>query len=158
MAETLCPFVSRGGLKLDAALQAFGVDVAGMVCADLGCNVGGFTDCLLQRGATQVYAVDSGYGTLAWKLRQDKRVVVMERTNAVHVDPWKLPGFTGCDVVVIDLGWTRQEKALPAAKNWLRNDRSGPPGTIVTLIKPHYEAIGEEAAALKRGILDEATS
>jgi len=158
MSEPACPFVSRGGLKLEAALQAFGVDVAGKVCADLGCNVGGFTDCLLQRGAAKVYAVDSGYGTLAWKLRQDPRVVVMERTNAVHLDPQTIAGFEGADVVVIDLGWTRQERALPAAKKWLAKKDGRAGGTIVTLIKPHYEAVGGEAAALKRGILDEATS
>lgn len=154
MSETPCPFVSRGGLKLAAALDAFAVDVTGAVCADLGCNAGGFTDCLLQRGATKVYAVDSGYGALAWKLRQDQRVVVMERTNALHVEPWKLEGFAGCDLVVIDLGWTRQERALPAAKNWLK--KTG--GAILTLIKPHYEAVGAEAEQLKKGILDEATS
>ncbi|MBI1370927.1 MAG: hypothetical protein GC162_20020 [Planctomycetes bacterium] len=121
-------YVSRAGVKLAAALEAFSLDVTGLVCADLGCNVGGFTDVLLQRGAAKVYAVDTGYGTLAWKLRNDPRVVVMERTNALHVEPPEAAGF-----VVIDLGWTKQAKALPAAMRW-------GPRRIITLIKPHYEA------------------
>ena len=123
------PFVSRGGVKLAAGLAAFGLDVTGSVCVDLGCNVGGFTDCLLKRGAAKVYAVDTGYGALAWKLRNDPRVVVMERTNALHVEvPVKR-----VDLVVIDLGWTRQEHAIPAALRWK-------PCHIVTLVKPHYES------------------
>ncbi|MBI1375218.1 MAG: TlyA family RNA methyltransferase [Phycisphaera sp.] len=122
-------YVSRGGLKLAAALDASGLDVSGFVCADLGCNVGGFTDVLLQRGAAQVYAVDTGYGALAWKLRQDERVVVMERSNAMHVEP----PVVGVDLVVIDLGWTPQRHAIPAALRW-------GPRWIVTLIKPHYES------------------
>lgn len=131
------PFVSRGGLKLAAALDAFELDVAGFVCADLGCNVGGFTDCLLQRGAAKVYAVDTGYGALAWKLRTDQRVVVMERTNALHVEP----PVAGVDLVTIDLAWTKQAHAIGAALRWR-------PRWIITLIKPHYEA-GE------RGILSD---
>jgi len=124
-------FVSRGGLKLDAALDAFDLDVTGFVCVDLGCNVGGFTDCLLQRGARQVFAVDTGYGALAWKLRQDDRVVVMERTNALHTEP----AVTDVDLAVIDLGWTKQRHAIPVALRWGAE-------RIVTLIKPHYEAGG----------------
>lgn len=145
MAETT--FVSRGGLKLDAALDAFGLDVAGFTCVDLGCNVGGFTDCLLHRGAAKVHAVDTGYGALAWKLRNDPRVVVMERTNAMHVDPAEAP----VDLAVIDLGWTVQRHALPAAMRWQ-------PRQIVTLIKPHYEA-SAEGGAQRRGkaiVLEEA--
>jgi 23S rRNA (cytidine1920-2'-O)/16S rRNA (cytidine1409-2'-O)-methyltransferase len=122
-------FVSRGGLKLDAALEQFQLDVAGFICADLGCNVGGFTDCLLQRGAQHVHAIDTGYGQLAWKLRQDPRVTVTERTNALHYDP----PIDAVDLVVIDLGWTRQQHAIPAALRWR-------PRHIITLIKPHYEA------------------
>ena len=123
------PFVSRGGIKLAAALDAFGLDVSGFVCADLGCNVGGFTDCLLKRGAARVYAMDTGYGSLAWGLRNDPRVVVMERTNAMHVE-----APVGCvDLVVVDLGWTKQRHAIPAALRWN-------PGQIVTLVKPHYES------------------
>jgi len=81
------PFVSRAGAKLAHALDEFGLDVTGLICADFGCNVGGFTDCLLQRGAELIYALDTGYGTLAWKLRNDPRVVVMERTNALNSQP-----------------------------------------------------------------------
>jgi 23S rRNA (cytidine1920-2'-O)/16S rRNA (cytidine1409-2'-O)-methyltransferase len=150
MPDPASPFVSRGGLKLDAALRAFHLDVTGFVCADLGCNVGGFTDCLLQHGAARVYAVDTGYGTLAWKLRQDPRVVVLERTNALHFEPGQLPGFDGCGLVTIDLAWTRQSHALPAARRWLK-----PGGRIVTLIKPHYEA-DPRKSLLKRGVLEPA--
>lgn len=123
------PFVSRGGLKLAAALDAFGVDPAGLVCADLGCSTGGFTDCLLQRGAFRVYAVDTAYGELAWKLRSNERVTVLERTNALHIESAEL-----VDLVVLDLGWTRQSRAIPAAVRWLR-----PSGRIISLVKPHYE-------------------
>lgn len=133
-------FVSRAGLKLDHALAAFGMDVGGLVCADLGCNAGGFTDCLLQRGASKVYAVDTGYGMLDWKLRKDPRVVVMERTNAMHA---VLP--EPVSLVVIDVAWTKQRHILPAARRML-----APGGEIVTLIKPHYEADRE---LLHRGVL-----
>lgn len=127
-------FVSRGGLKLAAALDAFGINPAGLTCVDLGCNVGGFTDCLLQRGAAKVFAVDTGYGALAWKLRSDGRVVVLERTNAMHLNPSDLPHPTSdIDLAVIDLGWTPQRHAIPAALRWQ-------PKRIITLIKPHYEA------------------
>jgi 23S rRNA (cytidine1920-2'-O)/16S rRNA (cytidine1409-2'-O)-methyltransferase len=134
------PFVSRAGEKLAAALDAFGIEPAGQVCADLGCNVGGFTDCLLGRGAARVYAVDTGYGALAWKLRKDDRVFVMERTNALHVtlrEPVAL--------VTIDVGWTRQHLILPAGLRLLSTG-----GRMVSLIKPHYEA---EAADLRGGVL-----
>lgn len=129
-------FVSRAGQKLDHALASFRLDVRGALCADLGCNVGGFTDCLLQRGAASVHAVDTAYGLLDWRLRNDPRVVVRERTNALHAAP--PPG--GVDLVVIDLGWTPQRHAIPAALRWLRDsplDERQP--RIVSLIKPHYE-------------------
>jgi 23S rRNA (cytidine1920-2'-O)/16S rRNA (cytidine1409-2'-O)-methyltransferase len=137
MAEP-CPYVSRGGLKLAAALDHFNVDPAGRLCADLGCNVGGFTDCLLQRGARHVWALDTGYGELAWKLRQDARVGVHERTNALHTTPADIAGARPCSLVVIDMGWTRQALAVPAALAWL--DGNDPTSSIITLIKPHYEA------------------
>jgi 23S rRNA (cytidine1920-2'-O)/16S rRNA (cytidine1409-2'-O)-methyltransferase len=156
MAPAPLPYVSRGGLKLAAALDAFGLDVHALRCADLGCNVGGFTDCLLQRGAAGVYAVDTGYGTLAWKLRQDPRVTVLERCNALYLDPGTLAGFTGCDLVVIDLGWTRQKLAIPAALRWLRKSSAQPGPIIISLIKPHYEAERTELAGGNRGVLDEA--
>lgn len=114
------PYVSRGGLKLRHALEVFGVDPAGWWCADLGCSTGGFTDCLLQAGAARVYAVDTAYGELAWRLRQDERVAVMERTNALHAEvPADVAERGGVDLVVIDLGWTVQSRAIPAALRWV---------------------------------------
>lgn len=135
-------FVSRGGDKLDAAIEAFDIDPAGWVCADLGCNVGGFTDCLLSRGAARVYAVDTGYGELAWTLRRDERVVVMERTNALHV---QLP--EPVQLITIDVAWTRQHLIVEAARSLLTEG-----GAIITLIKPHYEA---EQSDLRGGVLPE---
>lgn len=123
-------FVGRGGEKLDWALSQFGVDPAGKVCCDLGSNLGGFVDCLLQRGAVKVYSVDTSYGFLAWTLRNDPRVVVMERTNALYVElPEKV------DLVTSDVGWTRQEKILPHALTLIKPD-----GLVVSLLKPQYEA------------------
>lgn len=124
-------YVSRGGDKLAAALDAFGVDPTGLVCADLGCNVGGFVDCLLQRGAKRVFAIDTGYGALDYRFRNDDRVVVMERTNALHVT---LP--EPVDLVTIDVAWTRQQLILPAAAGLIRPES----GQILALVKPHYEA------------------
>src|SRR6478736_10084862 len=111
------PFASRAGLKLDHALTVFQIDVSGLTCADLGSNVGGFVDCLLQRGAAKVYSIDTGYGVLDWKLRKDPRVVVMERTNAMHVT---LP--EPVSLVTIDVAWTRQRHILPAAVRLLKRD------------------------------------
>ncbi len=143
-------FVGRGGEKLRHALDEFRLDVRGQTCADFGCNVGGFTDCLLQAGAGRVYAVDTGYGALAWTLRRDPRVVVMERTNALHAPP---PDPATIDLVAIDLGWTPQRHAIPAAVRWLH---ARPAGRIVTLIKPHYEALPhEKRQLLHAGVLDE---
>jgi len=123
-------FVGRGGLKLQAALEAFKIDARGLVCADLGSNIGGFVDCLLQNGAAKVYSVDTSYGTLAWKLRTDPRVVVMERTNALHATlPEKV------DLATVDVGWTPQRLILPNAVKMLK-----PGGRIVTLVKPQYES------------------
>ncbi len=141
------PFVSRGGLKLRHALDAFQIGVAGLTCADLGCSTGGFTDCLLQGGAATVYAVDTAYGELAWKLRQDPRVRVMERQNALHAQP----PVDGVDLVVVDLGWTPQHLLVPAALKWLR-----PRGRIISLVKPHYElkSLGQEPLP-PGGVLDE---
>ena len=120
------PFVSRGGLKLRCALDAFPehAEPAGLWCADLGCSTGGFTDCLLQAGAERVFAVDTAYGELAWKLRQDERVTVLERSNALHVDvPAEVTDRGGVYLVVIDLGWTVQAKAIPAALRWIGSGR-----------------------------------
>jgi len=125
----MADFVSRAGEKLDFALDKFAVDVNGKICADFGASTGGFTDCLLGRGAKKVYSVDTAYGEFAWKLRNDPRVVVMERTNAMHVSlPEKV------DFICVDTGWTKQKAILP---NVFANLK--PKGIVVSLIKPHYE-------------------
>lgn len=135
MSDTGGKFVGRGGDKLDAALSTFGLDVSGAICADFGCNIGGFTDCLLARGAARVYAVDTGYGALAWKLRKDQRVVVMERTNAMYCDAPE-----PVDLVAIDVAWTGQVKIVPAAMRWLTGEaRRAGLSKVVSLLKPHYE-------------------
>jgi len=134
---------SRAFGKLAAALDAFSVDPRDAVCADFGCHAGGFTDCLLQRGAARVYAVDRGYGVLDLRLRRDPRVSVRERTDAMRVF---LP--EAVDGVTIDVGWTRQQYILPAARRLLK--ASVPGAWIISLIKPHYEA---EPARLQSGVL-----
>ena len=136
------PYVSRGGFKLAGALDAFGVEVAGRVGADVGACTGGFTDVLLQRGAAHVYALDVGQGQLDWKLRQDPRVVVMERTNARYVE--SLPEPVG--LVVIDVSFISLKLILPAVANWL-----SPAADVVALIKPQFEA-GPESVG-KGGIV-----
>lgn len=125
------PYVSRGGYKLAGALDAFGIDVAARVCADVGACTGGFTDVLLQRGAARVYAIDVGYGQLDWRLRQDARVVVLERTNARYVESLDEP----VNFVAIDVSFISLRLILPAVKQWLTPDAS-----IVALIKPQFEA------------------
>ena len=123
-------FVSRAGEKLQFALENLNISVKDKICADFGSSTGGFTDCLTQNGARIVYSIDTSYGELAWKLRNDSKVVVMERTNAMHV---KLP--EKMDLITIDVGWTKQKNIIPnALKNLKRN------GVIISLIKPHYEA------------------
>jgi len=134
------PFASRAGVKLAHALDIFRIDPSGLVCADLGCSTGGFTDCLLQRGAAKVFAIDRGFGVLNYRLRKDPRVVTMERTDALQVH---LP--EPVQLVTIDCGWTRQRLVLPAAKRLL-----APGGCIISLLKPHYEA---EPAQLRGGVL-----
>lgn len=130
-------FASRAGAKLAHALDVFQINPSGLVCTDLGCSTGGFVDCLLQRGATKVYAVDTGYGVLDWKLRNDQRVVVIERTNALHV---KLP--EPIDLITIDVGWTPQRLIIPHALKLLK-----PGGNIISLIKPHYESAPNQRQA-----------
>ncbi len=125
------PYVSRGGTKLQAALDAFALDVTGFVCADVGASTGGFTDCLLQHGAARVYAIDVGYGQLDWKLRQDPRVTVMERTNARYLTA--LPELV--DLVTVDASFISLTLLLPTAKDWLKEK-----GQIVVLVKPQFEA------------------
>ncbi len=125
------PYVSRGGLKLEAALQVFTVSVEGKVAADIGASTGGFTDCLLQHGARKVYAIDVGYGQLAWKLRQDPRVVVMERTNIRHVARLPEP----VDLVTIDVSFIGLELVLPKAVTLLEGA-----GDVIPLVKPQFQA------------------
>ena len=134
-------YVSRGGFKLEHALQHFKLDVAGMTTVDLGASTGGFTDCLLQHGAPKVYAVDVGQGQLAWKLRQDRRVIVMEKTNARTLTSSDFPSpFATVDLVVIDCSFISLRKIVPTAIALLR-----PSGKIVALIKPQFEAGKAEA-------------
>jgi 23S rRNA (cytidine1920-2'-O)/16S rRNA (cytidine1409-2'-O)-methyltransferase len=134
------PYASRAGEKLEYALKSFKVNVAGSVCADFGSSTGGFVDCLLQFGAKKVYAVETGYGVLDWKLRNDKRVVALERKNAMHIE---LPEIV--DFITIDTSWTKLDKIIPNALKNLKEN-----GQIIALIKPHYEA---EPKMLRKGKL-----
>jgi 23S rRNA (cytidine1920-2'-O)/16S rRNA (cytidine1409-2'-O)-methyltransferase len=127
------PYVSRGGLKLAAGLDAFGLDPRGKVAVDVGASTGGFTDCLLQRGAARVYAVDVGYGQLAWKLQTDGRVVVLDRTNVRYLE--QLPGGALADLGVIDASFISLDLVLPPTLRLLQ-----PQGEVVALIKPQFEA------------------
>ncbi|GIX49478.1 MAG: TlyA family rRNA (cytidine-2'-O)-methyltransferase [Candidatus Tectimicrobiota bacterium] len=131
--QEACPYVSRGGLKLAAALDHFQLEVRGWVAADIGAGTGGFTDCLLQRGVRRVYAIDVGYGQLAWSLRQDPRVVVMERVNARYLTAAALP--EPVDLVTIDVSFISLLQVLPAALTLLK-----PAGQVVALVKPQFEA------------------
>ena len=144
-------YVSRGGHKLERALQHFQLDVAGRVALDLGASTGGFTDCLLQHGAAKVFAVDVGRGQLAWKLRQDPRVVVMEKTNARLLTAARFPRpFAPADLAVIDCSFISLRKILPAAVPLLKPD-----GKIVALVKPQFEA-GKAEADKGRGVIRDA--
>lgn len=127
-----CPYVSRGGLKLQEALVAFQIVVENKIALDVGASTGGFTDCLLQRGARKVYAVDVGYGQLAWKLRNDPRVILLEKTNIRYLRPEDLPGKV--DLATIDVSFISLVLVLPAIKNLLHS-----PGQILALIKPQFE-------------------
>jgi len=129
------PYVSRGGIKLDHALNRFEVDVTGKMVADVGASTGGFTDCLLQRGAHRVYAIDVGYGQLAWQLRQDPRVVVLERTNIRYLESLPDP----IDLATVDVAFISLELVLPKVVNLLQ-----PQGEIIALIKPQFEARREQ--------------
>jgi len=138
------PYVSRGGLKLEKAIRDFGIDLSGKVCIDIGASTGGFTDCMLQNGAARVYAVDVGYGQLAWKLRNDSRVIVMERTNFRYVRPEDIgekADFASADVSFISL-----TKIIPPAQQLLKDN-----GSMVCLIKPQFEAGREKVG--KKGVV-----
>lgn len=138
------PFVSRGGLKLQAALERFNVNVSEHVCLDVGASTGGFTDCLLQRGAAKVYALDVGYNQLAWSLRQDRRVVVLERENIRHFDPARIP--EPITRVVIDVSFISLHLVVPALTTML-----APEAMLVALVKPQFE-VGREKVG-KGGIV-----
>ena len=140
----VCPYVSRGGLKLEKALRDFGVKPEGYVCSDSGASTGGFTDCLLQQGAKKVFAIDVGYGQLDWKIRSDERVVVMERTNIRYVTPEQLG--ESLDLSVIDVSFIGLEIVLPTIKALLK-----PTGQVLCLIKPQFEA-GKENVG-KKGVV-----
>ncbi len=126
------PYVGRGGLKLEAALREFKINVSGKTALDVGASTGGFTDCLLQRGCKKVYAVDVGYGQMAWKLRQDPRVVVIERTNIREIDPALIP--EPVDITTIDVSFISLEKVVPSVIKFL-----APNAGIIALIKPQFE-------------------
>lgn len=137
-------YVSRGGKKLAAAIEAFDVPVEGKICADVGASTGGFTDCLLQNGATKVYAIDVGYGLLHWKLRQDPRVITVERTNARYLESLPEP----VSLVTIDASFISLVILLPAVKKWFEFGQ----GQTIALIKPQFEA-GRKAAAMHAGVI-----
>ena len=137
-------YVSRGGLKLEKALRDFGVDPTGFVCSDSGASTGGFTDCLLQKGAKKVFAIDVGYGQLAWSIRQDPRVVCMERTNIRYVTPEQLG--EPLDLSVVDVSFISLRIVLPAIRALLK-----PTGQILCLIKPQFEAGREKVG--KKGVV-----
>ena len=144
----VCPYVSRGGLKLEKALRDFGVKPEGYVCSDSGASTGGFTDCLLQQGAKKVFAIDVGYGQLDWKIRSDPRVVVMERTNIRYVTPDQMG--EQLDLSVIDVSFISLKIVLPAIKELLK-----PTGQVLCLIKPQFEA-GKEKVGKKGVVRDKA--
>ena len=140
-----CPYVSRGGLKLEKALRDFGVKPEGYVCSDSGASTGGFTDCLLQQGAKKVFAIAVGYGQLDWKIRSDPRVVVMERTNVRYVTPEQLG--EPLDLSVVDVSFISLKIVLPVIKTFLKPDQ----GQVLCLIKPQFEA-GKEKVG-KKGVV-----
>lgn len=139
-------YASRGGLKLEKAMECFGVSLAGKICMDVGASTGGFTDCMLQNGAVKVYAVDVGHGQLAWKLRNDERVVCMEKTNIRYVTPEQIP--EPIDFASIDVSFISLTKVLGPVKALLRDG-----GRIVCLIKPQFEAGREKVG--KKGVVRE---
>jgi 23S rRNA (cytidine1920-2'-O)/16S rRNA (cytidine1409-2'-O)-methyltransferase len=139
------PFVSRGGEKLEAGLTTFVLDdLTGKTCVDVGASTGGFTDCLLQHGAVRVFAIDVGYGVLHWKLRQDPRVISMERTNARYVEGFPEP----VDLVTIDASFISLKTILPVVKKWLGSKNVD----VIALIKPQFEA-GRKDAAKGEGVI-----
>jgi 23S rRNA (cytidine1920-2'-O)/16S rRNA (cytidine1409-2'-O)-methyltransferase len=141
------PYVSRGGDKLAGAFEAFNLDVGGLVCADVGASTGGFTDCLLQNGASKVYAIDVGSGILHWKLRQNPRVVVMEGSNARHLEHLPEP----VDFITIDASFISLKILLPVIRSWFAESRIG---QAVVLVKPQFEA-GRKEASRRKGVIQD---
>lgn len=137
-------YVSRGGLKLEKAIEVFKLNLDGALCADIGASTGGFTDCMLQNGAASVYAIDVGYGQLAWKLRTDDRVVVMERTNIRYVTPDDITA--PLDFISIDVSFISLNLVLPVVRRLLKNS-----GEVVALVKPQFEAGREQVG--KKGVV-----
>ncbi len=146
------PYVSRGGLKLEKALKVFPISLKDKVVADIGASTGGFTDCSLQNGARKVYAIDVGYGQLAWSLRNDERVINMERTNVRYLDESSLP--EKIEIATIDVAFISLDKVLPAVKKLLSND-----GCVIALIKPQFEAgrdkVGKKGVVRDRKVHEE---
>ena len=145
-------YVSRGGLKLEKAMTHFGITLEGKICMDIGASTGGFTDCMLQNGASKVYAVDVGYGQFAWKLRQDERVVCMEKTNIRYVTPEQIGD--ALDFASVDVSFISLTKVLGPAKELLKED-----GQMVCLIKPQFEAgrekVGKKGVVRDKGVHEE---
>jgi len=144
--QALCPYVGRGGLKLEKALNLFGIDPTGYAAVDMGASTGGFTDCLLQKGASKVYAIDVGYGQLHYKLRNDERVVNIERTNIRYLDTNKI--LDTIDLISIDVSFISVDLIFPVAAKLLRED-----GIVICLIKPQFEAGRSQVG--KHGIVKE---
>ncbi|MBQ7667800.1 MAG: TlyA family RNA methyltransferase [Clostridia bacterium] len=142
--ENICPYVSRGGLKLEKAVNEFNLILSGKICMDMGASTGGFTDCMLKNGAVKVYAVDVGYGQLDWKLRTDERVVCMERTNVRYLTENEIT--EKLDFVSIDVSFISLTKVLPVAYNLTKET-----GEVVALIKPQFEARREQVG--KKGVI-----
>ncbi|OPJ56952.1 TlyA family RNA methyltransferase [Alkalithermobacter paradoxus] len=140
------PYVSRGGLKLEKAIKNFEIDLKDKVCLDIGASTGGFTDCMLQNGAKKVFSIDVGYGQLAWKLRQDDRVVCMERTNIRHVKPEDINELA--DFASIDVSFISLKLVLPSVRQLVKDE-----GYVVALIKPQFEAGREKVG--KKGVVRE---
>lgn len=144
LKEKLCPYVSRGGFKLEKAIDEFGIDCTNAICVDMGASTGGFTDCMLQNGATKVYAIDVGYGQLDYKLRVDSRVINMEKTNIRYLDTSLIE--EPIDLISIDVSFISVKHMLPVASKLLKNE-----GRILCLVKPQFEAGKEQVG--KKGIV-----
>lgn len=145
LKNTLQTYVSRGGFKLEKAIKEFNLDLRGKICMDIGASTGGFTDCMLQKGASRVYAVDVGYGQLDWKLRSDERVVCMERTNIRYLDPEEIR--EKMDFISVDVSFISLKLVIPVIKLLIHGDSD-----VVMLIKPQFEA-GKEEAKRHSGII-----